>query len=59
MPAARRARYHACLKGAGMPFPGAVVEERLPGPQLRHEIENAQEFRAVAYHLTIARLPPA
>lgn len=28
-------------------------------PQLRHQVEDAQDLRPVAYHLTISRLPPA
>ena len=28
-------------------------------PQPRHHVEDAQDLRAVAYHLTIAHLPPA
>jgi hypothetical protein len=28
-------------------------------PQPRHQVEDAQDLRSVAYHLTVTRLPPA
>jgi hypothetical protein len=42
------------------PFsPALIVNPTSRGPQLRHQVEDAQDLRPIPYHLTVTDLPPA